>query len=445
MITEPARTTPTHSRSSADVTAPHVTAPHTEARSTPSRLSGIRRRTLLATVPSAVAWVVASKPLFAAARQRWRVGVIGHTGRGDYGHGMHTVWLKMPETEIVGLADADGRGRARVKQQVGVEHAFADYHQMLQQTRPEIVAVCPRHVDQHHAMIMAAIEGGAKGIYCEKPFCSTLAEADEVVAACEQAGVRLAIAHRNRYHPVLPVITKAIEAGVIGDLLEIRCRGKEDRRGGGEDLWVLGTHLFNLVDYFSGPPIACSAVLLDGARPVSRADVDVGAEGLGLLAGNRLHARYQTESGQTVYFDSIRGHGIAAAGFGLQLIGNQGIIDLRIDAEPLAHFIPGNPFQPSKTPRPWLPITSGGIDQDEPIDNIKALVGGHLLATRDLLSAISESRPPLCSAAAGRTTLEMVHATFASHLQDGRRVAIPLDNRSHPLAAWSPNKEAATR
>ena len=35
-----------------------------------------------------------------------RVGVIGHTGHGDYGHGVNTMWLGMPETEIVAIADA---------------------------------------------------------------------------------------------------------------------------------------------------------------------------------------------------------------------------------------------------------------------------------------------------------------------------------------------------
>ena len=41
-----------------------------------------------------------------------RVGVIGHTGRGNYGHGLDTVWLKVPETEIVAVADPHENGLA---------------------------------------------------------------------------------------------------------------------------------------------------------------------------------------------------------------------------------------------------------------------------------------------------------------------------------------------
>ena len=38
-----------------------------------------------------------------------------------------------------------------------------------------------------------------------------------------------------------------IEAGRIGQVLEIRARVKEDQRGGGEDLWVLGSHVLDLM------------------------------------------------------------------------------------------------------------------------------------------------------------------------------------------------------
>lgn len=378
----------------------------------------------------------ASSTSASTPEERQRVGVIGHTGHGGFGHGLSTVWLKFSDTEIVAVADADAKGLGREQERTGAKQAFADYREMITQTRPEIVAVCPRHIDQHHDMIMAAIEGGAQGIYCEKPFCRTLWEADEIVAACERSGSKLAVAHRNRYHPALAATRAAIQAGAIGKPLEVRCRGKEDGRGGAQDLWVLGTHLFNLVPYFAGNVTACSAAMMRDNRPVNSADVVDGPEGLGPIGGDRLHARYETESGIPVYFDSIRNHGVAAAGFGLQVIGNEGIIDLRMDTEPLAHYVPGNPFQPSAKPRPWIPISSGGIGKPEPIDKIGRQVANHILAVRDLLSAIGEDRPPLCSDVDGRATLEMVHGAFASHVQGGKVVPLPLATRSHPLVNW---------
>lgn len=391
--------------------------------------------------------VVGLSPMFwraanssaAAPDERMRVAVIGHTGRGDFGHGLSTVWLKVPEAEIVAVADADAKGLAREKEKTGAKQAFLDYREMIAETRPDIVVVCPRHIDQHHEMILAAIDGDAKGIYCEKPFCRTLEEADEIVAACERTGAKVAIAHRNRYHPAVPAIIEAIKSGAIGKPLEIRCRGKEDGRGGAQDLWVLGTHLFNLVPQFSGKVTACSAVMMQGKRPVTPADVVAGTEGVGPIAGDELHARYETENGIPVFFDSIRNHGVASAGFGLQIIGTEGIIDMRMDTEPLAHYVPESPFRPSVKPRPWIPISSAGIGKPEPIEGIGHKVGHHLVAVDDLIAAIREDRPPLCSAEDGRATLEMVHGVYASHVAGGRSVLIPLATRTHPFLDWQAN------
>jgi predicted dehydrogenase len=402
--------------------------------------SNVNRRLFLSTAATATATTVLSAGItYAAPEKKWRVGVIGHTGRGNYGHGLDTVWLSLPETKIVGLADADKDGRERTRRKLGMVPGFAEYQQMIKQVQPDIVAVSPRHVDQHRDMVLAAIEGGARGIYCEKPFCSTPHEADEIVSACKRSGTRLAIAHRNHYHPVLPVATVAIKEGAIGKLLEIRCRGKEDARGGAQDLWVLGTHLLDLVRHFAGNAVACSAVLLAGERPVTKKDVVAGAEGLGPIAGDRLHARYEMECGIPMYFDSIRNAGVKEANFGLQLVGTEGLIDFRIDIEPLAHFVPGNPFRPTAKPRPWVPISSAGIGKPEPIDNVKRLVSKHILSTRDLLASITEDRSPLSSEEDGRAIIEMIHAAFASHVKNGQRVQLPLADRQHPFANWGRN------
>ena len=41
---------------------------------------------------------------------KYRIAVIGHTGRGHYGHGLDRVWLELPQCEIAGVADADPQG-----------------------------------------------------------------------------------------------------------------------------------------------------------------------------------------------------------------------------------------------------------------------------------------------------------------------------------------------
>jgi len=369
-----------------------------------------------------------------AGEKKLRVAIIGHTGRGNYGHGLDTMWLQIPGTEIAAVADTDPAGLAGAVKKLGGIPGFADYRKMLAEVKPDIVNVSPRYVDEHHDMILAAIDAGARGIYVEKPFCRTPAEADEIVALSKKQNVKLAIAHRNRYHPALPVVAKLVKDGTIGRLLELRSRGKEDDRGGALDLWVLGAHLMNMIHSLAGKPLACTATLLQDGHPVTRDDVKDGAEGTGPLAGNEVHARFEMESGVPAFFDSVQKAGERSAGFGLQLIGTGGVIDLRSDTEPPAHLRLGNPFQPLAEPRAWTPVTSAGIGKPEPVADLAKLSAGHILAGRDLLAAIREDRAPLCSAEDGRIVIEMISAVFESHRLGGQRVTFPLKTRQSPLA-----------
>jgi len=387
---------------------------------------------------STVAAIAASNAYAQTNSPAFTVGVIGHTGRGDFGHGLDTVWQRNNRTTIVAVADENDTGLAKATSRLKLDSSsgYPNYRQMLSKLRPDIVAVCPRHVDQHHDMIMAAIESGAKGIYVEKPFLHTPAECDRVLVASKKSNTKIAIAHRNRYHPVMKIVAELVKDGRIGRLLELRGRGKGDRRGGGEDLWVLGSHVLNMVNFLSGKPISCSAELLQDGRRVEPSDVHEGAEGLGPLAGNELHARFIMDSGVTVYFDSIANDQTENQGFGLRLIGSKGIISIRTDRDPLAHLIPGNPFEPTDKPRPWLPITTSGVGANEPNPKLIEHIFHHDTAVADLIAAIDEGREPLCSAAEGALTIEMICSVFQSH-REGKTVTFPLQQREHPLLGYN--------
>lgn len=352
------------------------------------------------------------------------VGVIGHTGQGNYGHGEDAVWLKIPQTRIIAVADADPKGLAEEAKKLGGVKAYADYRTMLAEAKPDIAAICPRHIHEHRDMIVAAIEAGVKGIYVEKPFVRTLGEADEIVRLCAEKGVRLAIAHRNRYHPVLDVVKQLVAAGEIGELKEVRVRGKQDHRGGGLDLWVLGGHGFNLATLFTGPAISCEATILMEGRPATKADIRLGDEGVGPIVGDEVHARYETKSGIPLYFDSKKGSWSKGTPFGARLIGSKGVISLQVDEEPLAIL---------ERDRKKTPITTGGIGKPEPIKDIKLVNGGHHGAVLDLVAAIAEKRVPLCGPEAGRETVELTLGVFASFAAGGKKVSLPLADRQHPL------------
>lgn len=360
---------------------------------------------------------------------KYRVAVIGHTGRGNYGHGVDTVWLQLPQCEIVGVADADQQGLADAVKRLSAPKGFADYRQMLDEAKPDIVAIGPRWLDQHHEMVLAAAERGMH-IYMEKPMCRTLEEADEMAAACEKHDVKLAVAHQTRYSPKLHVISDMILDGRIGKVLELRGRGKEDRRGGGEDLWVLGSHVMNLMHHFGGEPNWCMADVLQDGKAVTKEHVADGPEGIGPLAGDSLTAMYGMDDGVTGYFASTRNMGVASR-FGLQIFGSEGVIEILSGYLPAVNYLPDPTWSPGRSGAKWILVSSAGPGQPEPLPD-GGLNAGNLLACQDLLAAIEEDRQPECSVYEGRTTVEMIAAVFESH-RLGKAVEMPLKNRKNPL------------
>lgn len=360
---------------------------------------------------------------------KYRVAVIGHTGRGNYGHGVDTVWQQLPPCEIVGVADANAEGLAAAVKRLAAPKGYADYRQMLDEAKPDIVAIGPRWLDQHRDMVLAAAERGMH-IYMEKPMCRTLEEADQMAEACAKHGVKLAIAHQTRYSPKLHVVSDMIYDGRIGDLLELRGRGKEDRRGGGEDLWVLGSHVMNLMHYFGGEPNWCMASVMQDGQRVTKEHVAEGAEGIGPLAGDSLTAMYGMADNVTAYFASTRNMGVKSR-FGLQIFGSKGIIEILTGHLPAVNYLPDPMWSPGRSGVDWIPVSSAGAGQPEPLPD-GGLNAGNVLACQDLLAAIEEDRLPECNVYEGRTTVEMIAAVFESH-RLGAAVEMPLQTRQNPL------------
>ena len=140
------------------------------------------------------------------------------------------------------------------------------------------------------------------------------------------------------------------------------------------------------------------------------------------------------KNGWTCTFDSIRGHGIKSANFGLQIVGNQGVIDLRCDREPFAHMREGCPWLPDRETEPWVPISSQGIGKSE-IISISQTVQNHKSALINLIESVEKNRSPLCGLEEGISTVRFVQSVFASHVENGKIVRFPLKLRKHSLSA----------
>ena len=361
---------------------------------------------------------------------RFRVAIFGSTGRGDYGHDLDTVWLDLPEAEIVAVADDSAEGRERAKTRLKAPSAYADYRELLRREKPAVVSIAPRWVDQHRDMLLACAESGVRGVLIEKPLGRDLVEADQMVAACEKSRLKVAIAYQTRYSPRVDAAKRLIAEGRLGDILELRARGKEDARGGGEDLAVLGTHLFDLMRYFAGNPRWCFARVSDGPEHVARKHVRKGAEGLGPLAGDTITAIFGFPGIATATFGTHRARHGAGARFGLTLYGTRGVLSMGTGTLPPMRILEDPSWNLSTSAR-WQPVTSAGIGQPEPLPDGSHRAGNVLIA-RDLLRCIESGDQPRANVVDGRAALEMVMAVYESHRRNGP-VNLPLMERRNPL------------
>src|SRR6185503_9169010 len=141
------------------------------------------------------------------------------------------------------VADPDEAGRQRVAAKIGAPQSYADYREMLKRERPQLVSVAMRHGDLHHDIILECLRSGAH-VYSEKPFVTAPNEADELLATAEKSRLKIAVAHTMRMMPIMVRLRQAVREGLIGDLVQMRAHGKQDPRAGGEDMMVLGSHLF---------------------------------------------------------------------------------------------------------------------------------------------------------------------------------------------------------
>lgn len=343
---------------------------------------------------------------------------------------MDVCWLDVPRATIVGVADDNPNGLAASAKRLNVEASFADYQELLDKTKPEIVSIGPRWIDRHREIATTCLNRGIH-VYMEKPLCRTLDEADQIIRACQMTHTKLALAHTTRYSPKLTRVRELIDAGTIGQVLEFRGRGKEDSRGGGEDLWVLGSHIMNLILNLGGPAEWCFAKVRQKGRPIAKSDVSPGNEGIGPLAGDDVRATYGLASGATATFQSVRGAAGNPSRFALQIFGTKGIIDLATGYLPTAKLLADPGWSPGRSGSVWKDISSAGLEKPEPLQDAPASAG-NVAAANDLIDAIEGQREPLCSAHDGRAAIEMILAVFESQ-RTGQPVPFPLQINDNPL------------
>ena len=129
---------------------------------------------------------------------RVKMGIIGCGAIAQIQHLPHLRELN-DQFIIAGLCDLSPRLLMVLGEEYGVppERRFTDYHELVQ-SDIDAVIVCPS--GSHAAPSIAAAEAG-KHVLVEKPMCTTVREAEAMVAAADRAGVILMVAYMKRHEP----------------------------------------------------------------------------------------------------------------------------------------------------------------------------------------------------------------------------------------------------
>lgn len=149
---------------------------------------------------------------------------------------------------VIGVSDLSPQALGMALDDWPSLRAYRDYKQMLAELRPDVVSVCTW--PQTHAEIVAAVAAaGVKGILCEKPLALRMDELEKMLAACDQARIKLACGHQYRFHPNFVRVAELVRQGAVGKVRQVR----------GNILSTLannGPHLLDTVRFVLGDPRA---------------------------------------------------------------------------------------------------------------------------------------------------------------------------------------------
>lgn len=95
--------------------------------------------------------------------------------------------------------------------------------------RPDIDAVILCTPQDHHAAQIQAAANSGRHVFCEKPLCTTAADAERAIAAVTQAKVQLGIGHERRFEPAVIELRKRFADGEFGNALVLEGNFSQDK------------------------------------------------------------------------------------------------------------------------------------------------------------------------------------------------------------------------
>lgn len=342
-------------------------------------------------------------------------------GFGIVGCGVIAPWhaksIKACEkAKLVAVCDVVEEKAKKIAGEMGCDH-YTDYEKMLERDDLKVISICTPS-SLHPAQAVAAAKAGKHSI-TEKPMAVTLKEADEMIAECKKAKVKLGVIFQRRVKDEFIDIKKAVDSGQLGrivlaDVYMKYYRSQEyydsgDWRGtwefdGGGALMNQGIHCIDLVQWIMGGVDSVFGYAETLARKIEVEDTSVAVlkfknGAIGVIEGT------------TSVYPSDIPHRIEIHGEkGSILIEGEGVKRWVVEGED------GKPVE--KT------AGAGGVGKaiTSPTD-----IGfeGHKKLIAGMVDAIEKDRDPLITGEEGKKALEVILAIYAAS-HSGKLVKLPL-------------------
>ena len=303
----------------------------------------------------------------------------------------------------------------------GKEHGcrgFESIEAMLADPEVDAVSICTPSGAHLDPALAAAAAG--KHVIVEKPLEITTERCDQIIQACEKAGVRLVVTFQSRFHESSILMKKAVEEGRFGTITmgdayvkwyrsqeyydSGAWRGTWELDGGGA-LMNQAIHSVDLLLWFMGPVAEISA--MTGTMTHERIEVeDVAVANLKFTSG----ALGVIEATTTAYPGALKR---------IEISGSEGSAILEEEDLKQWDFANETPDDEAIRKRMAGKTETGGGAADP------AAIGhhGHTRLFEEAVAAIQEDRPSMLDGHEGRRSVEVICAIYES-AKTGQRVKI---------------------
>jgi predicted dehydrogenase len=175
-------------------------------------------------------------------------------------------YLRIRETEIVAIADADSERAQSVAKQFGIKGVYDDYAVMLKRRRPQIVSVCTGP-SEHRDPVLCALSRGAH-VLCDMPMGLSAQEGQDMVDAAETAERVLVFAAPRRFESEAIAARQAIENRDLGEICLANAWARR-KTIPAEDYWQIKSGNGGGALSASGQEMLDLALWLLGDHPIS--------------------------------------------------------------------------------------------------------------------------------------------------------------------------------